>query len=131
MKYAWTDMTNEHAGWMAGRKQEQAKIGHLRGDFGRDGNEFWTSWFDWRPEMKTTEFRDELQQVVNDARTGIIKNFRSICKHTGTDLSPWYGRPCYGSELETKEYLYLLRTIPTQGDYNLYLYCFKKSEVKA
>ena len=28
-------------------------IGHLRGDFGSGGNEFFTSWFDHRRDLKT------------------------------------------------------------------------------
>ena len=29
--------------------QQTGLIGHLRGDFGNNGNEFWTTWWDFRP----------------------------------------------------------------------------------
>ena len=33
-------------------------IGYLRADFGSNGNEFWTTWNDFRKDLKTDEFKD-------------------------------------------------------------------------
>ena len=38
---------------------QTGNIGHLRGDFGSGGNEFYTSWSDHRPQWKTDEFKTE------------------------------------------------------------------------
>ena len=38
-------------------------IGHLRADMGTDGNGFFSSWFDFREELKTDEFKAELDEV--------------------------------------------------------------------
>ncbi len=35
--------------------QEQARIGHLRGDFGC-GTEFWSTWWDQHEELKSQDF---------------------------------------------------------------------------
>lgn len=43
-----------------------AYIGHLRGDFGRSGEEFWPSWFDVNAELKTDEFRAEFGLLVDN-----------------------------------------------------------------
>lgn len=38
-------------------------IGHLRADMDTDGNGFFSSWFDFREELKTDEFKAELDEV--------------------------------------------------------------------
>ena len=38
-------------------------IGHLRADMDTDGNGFFISWFDFREELKTDEFKAELDEV--------------------------------------------------------------------
>ncbi len=44
-------------------------IGHLRADFG-SGEEFYSSWDDHRGDLKTLEFKRELDQVINALRFG-------------------------------------------------------------
>lgn len=130
MKIEWKPMSFEHGDWLKDSdNQDYPCIGHLRGDFGRNGTEFWTSWFDHNPELKSNWFRIELDDVVNGSREdNLLASFnimRSKCRD-GLSMRGWYGRECYGFEYETDHYLYLLRTIPTHGDYNFYLYCFAK-----
>ena len=43
-------------------------IGHLRGDMGREGNSFYTTWFDHQEDLKTQAFKDELDIVVTALR---------------------------------------------------------------
>ena len=38
-------------------------IGHLRADMDTDGNGFFSSWFDFREELKTDEIKAELDEV--------------------------------------------------------------------
>ncbi len=38
-------------------------IGHLRADMDTDGNGFFSSWSDFREELKTDEFKAELDEV--------------------------------------------------------------------
>lgn len=43
-------------------------IGRLRGDFGRNGREFFTTWEDGHGRYKTDAFRQEFDRVVNTLR---------------------------------------------------------------
>ena len=36
---------------------QTGNIGYLRGDFGSSGNQFYTTWFDTRPQWKSDEFK--------------------------------------------------------------------------
>ena len=38
-------------------------IGYLRADFGSNGNEFWTTWNDFRKDLKTDEFKAEFRGI--------------------------------------------------------------------
>ena len=43
-------------------------VGYLRGDFGKDGREFFTTWEDGHGRYKTDAFRQEFDRVVNTLR---------------------------------------------------------------
>ena len=45
-------------------------IGYLRADFGSNGNEFWTTWNDFRKDLKTDDFKKEFDLVINSYRFG-------------------------------------------------------------
>ena len=105
-------------------------IGHLRGDFGSGGNEFFTSWFDHRRDLKTDQFKNELDEVINALRSGEYGLLKSR-----TDMSQYArSRPDsafegsytteYGFRADTEKYAFLIRCNPTRGDYNFYCYCY-------
>ena len=48
---------------------QTGSIGRLRGDFGRNGTEFWTTWEDHRQDLKTDEFKVELDEVIKDRKS--------------------------------------------------------------
>ena len=55
-------------------------IGHLRGDMGRSGEEFYTSWDDHEASLKTETFKSEFNSIVNalrkDERYGLLLSSR-------------------------------------------------------
>ena len=51
-------------------------IGYLRADFGSNGNEFWTTWNDFRKDLKTDEFKAEFDDVINGLRDGDVLSGR-------------------------------------------------------
>ena len=51
-------------------------IGYLRADFGSTGNEFWTTWNDFRKDLKTDEFKAEFDDVINGLRDGDVLSGR-------------------------------------------------------
>lgn len=86
---------------------QTSNIGHLRGDFASSGYGFYTTWFDTRPQWKTDEFKNELDEVINSLREdkGLLHNrydMSAFAKHypesafTGSYCTE-YGFPCgYG-----------------------------------
>jgi len=48
--------------------QRHGFIGYLRGDYGRSGREFHTSFFDCQPDLKTQAFRDEFDGIMEYLR---------------------------------------------------------------
>ena len=105
-------------------------VGHLRMDFGRNGKEFWTSWFEHGTgELTTPEFIAELNDVVNELRETVLKdraNMRMYCAEFGGDLGENLGVDQYGYVIDTEDYQYCLRCKPMEGDYDGYLYCYDK-----
>ena len=47
-------------------------IGYLRADMDSDGNGFFSNWFDWRKDLKTDEFKKELDEIINSLRKEIF-----------------------------------------------------------
>lgn len=107
---------------------ELGAIGHVRIDFGREGKEFWHTWWPRGDEaLNSTEFKAELTELVNELReTGPLKNLNTMYNycagHNGEIKSSW--RQNYGYVIETENYRYYLRCSPGQGDYHAYLTAF-------
>ena len=72
MDYTIRLMKPEEYNFAYTQKQEimddSACIGHLRVDFGSNGQGFFTSWDDHRPELKSPEFKQEFDDVINALR---------------------------------------------------------------
>lgn len=126
---SWQPINSDKADWLysshSGNDIKRGCIGHLRGDFGRNGNEFWTSWFDHQANLKTGPFREELQNVMGTLvkAGGLLHNYAEMSKQCrqGTEVYD-----SYGFHAETKQYEYCLRCTPRMGDYHFYLYCYDK-----
>ena len=111
-----------------GKDEELGTIGHVRIDFGRDGDGFWHTWWPRGPEeLNTPEFKDELGQVVDQLRRGVLKDFSTmlrLCHLNGGEIAGGIAAQNYGFVLETERYRYCLRCNPVRGDYQAYLTCF-------
>lgn len=65
---------------------QTGSIGYLRGDFGAGGKEFFSSWFDHRRDLKTDEFKSELDEVINALRSeeyGLLKSRTAMAQYAG------------------------------------------------
>ena len=111
-------------------------IGHLRGDMDSDGQGFYTTFFDFRQELKTDDFKDEFDTVVNALRRDpayqqILGNrgkLRSFCyAHPESRIQS--DRDDYGFRVNTEAYSYLIRLNPNRGEYNFYIYCYKRENL--
>lgn len=105
-------------------------IGHLRADMDSDGNGFFSSWEDYRKELKTDEFKDEFDNVINSLREegDILYNRKSLAKYCYSSPQAKMNneQDYYGVRVDTEKYAYLCRLNPNKGEYNLYCYCYIK-----
>ena len=105
-------------------------IGHLRADFDTDGNGFFSSWTDYRADLKTDEFKAELDEIINSLREeGDILHSRSdLAKycHSTPQSKMQTEQDYYGVRVDTEKYAYLLRLNPNMGEYNIYCYCYRR-----
>lgn len=106
-------------------------IGHLRADMDSDGNGFFSSWEDFRKELKTDEFKDEFDKVINSLREegDILYNRKSLAKYCYSSPQAKMNneQDYYGVRVDTQKYAYLCRLNPNKGEYNLYCYCYIKN----
>ena len=88
-------------------------IGYLRADMDTDGNGFFSSWNDYRKDLKTDEFKQEFDEVINSLREegDIIHNRKDLAYYCYTN--PQSKMPTeqdyYGVRVDTDKYAYLLR----------------------
>lgn len=107
-------------------------IGHLRADFGSGNEHFYSSWDDHRTDLKSDDFKQEFDNVINALREddkygSVFKNrgaLLSLCART-PESSFGNGRE-YGFRADTEHYSYMFRLNPGKGEYNIYCYCYLK-----
>ncbi len=108
------------------------KIGYLRGDFGRDGDEFYTTWTDFNAQLKCGYFKDILDELVAELRgdfaLSLLKNRKqmaAICsKHPDNRLTEHWNTETFGFYLKKSRYQFFVMCYPGVGDYNFYVHCF-------
>ena len=106
-----------------------ACVGHLRMDFGSD-NEFFSTWWENRGDLKDNAFKSELNDVVNELRKdGLLKNRSSMQRYCATHQNLNLNES-YGFSVETAAHLFLLRCRPERGNYDCYMYCYDKQELQ-
>ena len=133
VKYEVRPASSEEAGLFFAlppeRDAELGCIGHVRIDFGRDGDRFYHSWHPRGPEdLNTQDFKAELNEVVDELRQSVLKNFSAMtgyCHDHGGEINGGWVQN-YGYIVETEHYRYCLRCNPAPGDYQAYLTCFYK-----
>lgn len=104
-------------------------IGYLRADMDTNGKGFFSTWNDFRSDLKTDEFKTEFDEVINSLREsgGILSDRDCLAKHCYAAPESAFGNDReYGVRLDTHKYAYLMRLNPHKGEYNLYCYCYVK-----
>ena len=136
MEYSIFPLTQDEAPFLftdATKDQERGCIGHLRGDFGRDGREFWTSWWEHLSELKTQEFRNEFDEFVITLRKDSMLRDRNsmaeFCARYPEARIPgaWHS-DVFGFQVNTNRHRYYIRCFPHAGDYNFYIYCYLQAD---
>lgn len=112
--------------------EQSGCIGHLRVDMGNTGTQFFSSWDNHQPKLKTQAFKDEFDAVINALRSdpeygGILTSrptLASYClRHPEAALEN--GRE-YCFRVDTDRYSYMLRLNSNRGDYAAYCYAYEK-----
>lgn len=104
-------------------------IGYLRADMDTDGKGFFSTWNDYRKDLKTDEFKAEFDDVINGLRDGdILSSRQALSKYCYSTPESAFedDRDYYGVRVDTEKYSYLMRLNPNKGEYNLYCYCYRK-----
>ncbi len=89
------------------RDSELGCIGHLRADFGRSGDEFWTTWWEHCGDLKTQAFKDELDEVINHLRKSgnMLDGYNGLMRfceaNPGAQLENSYRDDSYGFRIDT------------------------------
>ena len=93
-------------------------IGYLRADFGSSGKEFFSSWNDFRKDLKTDDFKTEFDDVINSLRedNGVLSGRGVMSKYCyDTPGSSFENdRNEYGVRVDTEKYSYLMRLNPNR-----------------
>ena len=90
-------------------------IGHLRADMDTNGEGFFSSWNDFRKDLKTQEFKDEFDGVINALREngGLLSNRTALSKYCYSTPASDYGDGReFGVRVDTDAYSYLMRLNP-------------------
>ena len=110
-------------------------IGYLRGDFGRNGAEFYSSFFDLMESLKTDAFRVDIDTVVNTMREagGPLRDryaMASFCSLRESAAFKSNLETEYAFRVDTAQFSYMMRCNPTPHDYNFYIWCYQRSSLE-
>lgn len=97
-------------------------IGYLRADFGRSGKEFYTTWFDNQAHLKSFDFKQKFDELINSLRDdGQEPPFASRSNH----LAYCAAHPSMtGFKITMPEFSFYFRLNPKQGTYDIYCFAY-------
>ena len=110
--------------YYSGSDLENRCIGHIRGDFGKNGDEYWTSFWEHEGNNAAGEdCKEELTALVKALRKNLLKSRKAMRKYiqqhsplileAGSIMS-------YGYQVTTEKYGYYIRCTPCPGVYDFY-----------
>ena len=116
-------------------QKEEGFIGYLRGDFGAEGESFFTTWFEFDSKLKTDAFVAQFDDVINWMRQqSVLKNrkeMRNYCRQFGAACRK---EGMCGAEycfcIETPNYRHYARLRHVKGDYDFYVFNYSVSIIQ-
>ncbi len=137
MDYTIRLMKPEEYNFAYTQKQEimddSACIGHLCVDLDSNGQGFYTTWDDHRPELNSPEFKQEFDDVINALREQEISgcclkdrdSLKKFCNQFPEAKMTEDGSE-FGFRLDTDDYTYMMRLNPNRGEYAAYIYAYER-----
>jgi len=108
--------------------ERHGAIGYMRADFGQNGNEFWTTWFDTQPHLKTPGFKKEFENIINTLRDAgpepPFASRRSLEAFCYANPSKELNGRGDGYFIQTQDYSYFFRCLPRVGNYDIYCFAY-------
>lgn len=104
-------------------------IGYLRADMDTDGKGFFSTWNDYRKDLKTDEFKAEFDDMINTYREkdGFLSDRNTLSRFCYQEALQYDGdERSFGVRVDSDDYAYLCRLNPNKGEYNMYCYCYKR-----
>ena len=110
---------------MDGEEEERhGAIGYMRADFGRDGNGFYTTWFNNQRHLKTHHFKKEFDAVINalrdDGQKPPFASRESLTAFCAANPGMELTTRGLGYMVQTQDYSYYFRCMPRLGEYDIY-----------
>ncbi len=110
--------------YYSGSDHENRCVCHIRGDFGKSGDEYWTTFWEHDGINAAGEdCKDEQTALVNTLRNNLLKSRKAKRKYiqqhpplileSGEIMS-------YGYQVSTEKYDYYIRCTPYPGVYDFY-----------
>lgn len=95
-------------------------IGYLRADMDSSGKGFFSSWNNFRSDLKTDEFKEEFDNVINSLREkgNFLSNRDTLNRFCNITPEGRYWDPAdhYGVRVDTEKYSYLMRLNPKRAN---------------
>lgn len=113
---------------------QTGSIGYLRGNFGKSGTEFYTTWEDHVKTFRSDDFGDEFDTVINALRFDSVNgglfqgrnSMRFFCKDCPESAFEGNCGREYGFRIDKGQHSFLIRCNPMQDGYNFYVFCYIK-----
>lgn len=118
--------------YYSGSKQENRCIGHIRGDFGKSGDEYWATFWEHEGINPAGEgCKEELSALVKALRKNLLNSRKTMRKYirqhsplileAGAIMS-------YGYQVAAEKCDYYIRCSPYPGVYDFYIYIYVREE---
>ena len=116
--------------YYSGNDREAQCVGHVRGDFGRSGSDYYASfWPHEGADQADENFHAELTALINSLRESLLKDrpaMRRYIQHHPTLVLEAGDLMSYGYRVETSKHVYYLRCTPHPGIYDFYVYAYRR-----
>ncbi len=112
---------------------QTGSVGYMRGDFGDSGQNFYTSWFDINPILKTDEIKKNFNYLINTLNDRDFlqsaKQMRAFFKKAqATCVEGKFGTQSV-MRVDSGNYSYIFRACPVGIDYDFYVFAYMKDQL--